>query len=47
MPQYNEDEKRPFNIRVWKKLFPFLKPYKGYLIFLVAAQLVCAATDIA
>lgn len=47
MPQYNEDEKRPFNIRVWKKLFPFLKPYKRYLIFLVAAQLVCAAIDIA
>ena len=46
MPRYDEDEKRPFNLRVWKKLFPFLRPYKGYLIFLVAAQLLCAAIDI-
>lgn len=46
MPQYNEDEKRPFNLRVWKKLFPFLRPFKPYLIFLVFAQLLCAAIDI-
>lgn len=47
MPQYKEDEKRPFNIRVWKKLFPFLAPYKKTLIFLVCAQIVSAGIDIA
>lgn len=47
MAYYDEDEKRPFNLRVWTKLFPFIKPLKKQLWLIVVLNLVCAAIDIA
>ncbi len=46
MPNYDEDEKRPFNLKVWKKLLPFLAPYKKQLTVIVVFNLICAAIDI-
>ncbi len=47
MPNYDEDEKRPFNLKVWLKLGPFLRPYRYRILFaIILLQLVCAAIDI-
>lgn len=46
MSHYEEEDKRPVNLKIWKKLFPFLKPYKKYLMIIVVFNLVCAAIDI-
>lgn len=48
MPEFNEekDEKRPFNLKIWKKLFPFLRPYVKYLVIVGVFMLFCAVVDI-
>lgn len=46
MPAFQEDDKRPFNLRVWAKLLPFLAPYKGKLFEVVFFMLICAMIDI-
>ncbi|MCI9274106.1 MAG: ABC transporter ATP-binding protein [Clostridiales bacterium] len=47
MPGYEEQmEKRPFNLKVWGKLLPFLKPYKKPLIITITMNLFTALIDI-
>jgi len=47
LPSYEEDEKRPFNLKVWLKLGRFLRPYRFRMLFvIVVLQLVCSAIDI-
>lgn len=47
MDYFEEDEyKRPFSISVWKKMLPFLKPYKKKMIFIVIFMLLCAFIDV-
>lgn len=45
---YNEEEeyKQSFSIKMWAKLFPFLKQYKRQLIFAILANLVVAFIDV-
>lgn len=49
MPQFEEDElyNKPFSMSVWKKLFPFLKPYKKSLLLIIVLNIVCALIDVA
>lgn len=46
MPNYDEDEKRPFNAKVWLKLKPFFKPFKKYIVIILVFNLLCAVIDI-
>ena len=46
MSGYEEEEKRPFNLRVWAKLGPFLRPYQKQIAVILIFQLLCAAIDI-
>ncbi|MGL5316115.1 MAG: ABC transporter transmembrane domain-containing protein, partial [Peptostreptococcaceae bacterium] len=44
---YNEEEyKKNFSIKMWSKLFPFLKKYKKQLTFAIIANLVVAFVDV-
>ena len=38
---------RSFDIRSWKKLLPFLRPYRGLIAVVLALNVVCAVIDIA
>ena len=45
---YDEQEyTRSFDIRSWRKLTPFLRPYRGLFAAVIALNVVCAAIDIA
>lgn len=41
-----EDFNKPFNIRVWLKMKPFLSPYKRHLSAIFGFMLVCAVIDV-
>ena len=38
---------RSFDIRSWKKLLPFLQPYRGLIAVVLVLNVVCAVIDIA
>lgn len=40
------NEKRPFNFKVWTKLFPFLKPFGKNMVVIIIFNLICALIDI-
>ena len=45
---YEEQEyTKSFDIRSWKKLLPFLKPYRGLIAEVLGLNVVCAVIDIA
>ena len=45
---YDEQEyTKSFDIRSWKKLLPFLRPYRGLIAVVLALNVVCALIDIA
>lgn len=45
---YEEQEfTKSFDIKIWKKVLPFLKPFKGILVMVIALNLFCALVDIA
>ena len=46
MTEVKELERQSFHLSVWKKLFPFLRPYRARLAFLLIAQLICAGISI-
>ncbi|MEG0692259.1 MAG: ABC transporter transmembrane domain-containing protein, partial [Oscillospiraceae bacterium] len=41
-----EDYNQPFSLSVWKKLIPFIKPYKKQMILIVIFMLSCAVIDV-
>ncbi|MBQ1237965.1 MAG: ABC transporter ATP-binding protein, partial [Oscillospiraceae bacterium] len=48
MAAYQEQEyNRPFELRVWKKLLPFLRPYYKNLVAIVLLNMLMALIDIA
>lgn len=45
---YEEQEfTKSFEIKIWKKILPFLKPYKKTFIMIIALNLFCSLVDIA
>lgn len=46
MTEVKEIDRQSFHLGVWKKLLPFLRPYRARLAFLLTAQLVCAGISI-
>ncbi|WP_367923858.1 ABC transporter ATP-binding protein [uncultured Ruthenibacterium sp.] len=45
---YDEQEyTKSFDIRSWKKLLPFLRPYRSLIIVVLVLNIVCAVIDIA
>lgn len=47
MAAYEEQEyNKPFSLKVWAKIFPFLKKYKWQLVFVVITNLLIACVDI-
>ena len=36
-----------FDWRIWKKLFPFMKPFRKYMIIALVFNTLCALVDIA
>ena len=39
MAAYEEQEyKKPFQMKVWAKMFPFFKPYRKYLLFRIRCR---------
>lgn len=48
MPQLEEQEEfKPFSWKIWKKLIPFIKPYRVMMIILLSAIALCALIDVA
>ncbi len=41
-----EDYNHPFSLSVWKKLIPFIKPYKKQMTLIVVFMLSCALVDV-
>ncbi len=41
-----QDYNKPFDIKIWKKLFPFFKPYKMSILSLVVVMFLVAVIDI-
>lgn len=35
-----------FNLGIWKKLYPFIRPFRGYLIAALIFNIICAVVDI-
>ncbi len=47
MSYFEEEEyKKPLSIKVWAKLLPFLKPFKGKLFTIIFAMLICSLVDV-
>lgn len=47
MAYFEEDNyNKPFSLSVWKKILPFLKPYKSRMILIVIFMLLCAFIDV-
>ncbi len=47
MPAFEEKEyTQSFDPKIWKSLFPFLKPYRGMLLFIVLLNVLSAFIDI-
>lgn len=45
---YEEQEfTKSFDIKIWKKILPFLKPYKKIFIMIIALNIFCSLVDIA
>ena len=45
---YEEQEfTKSFDIKIWKKILPFLKPYKKIFIMIIALNVFCSLVDIA
>ncbi len=42
----NEYQNKPFSIKVWAKLRPFLKPYRGRMLVVILLMLSIAAIDV-
>ncbi len=42
-----KNQSKPFSLKVWAKLLPFLKPYRGRLTIVVVLMLLNAAIDVA
>lgn len=42
----NQSYHKPFSLKIWSKLLPFLKPYKGRMILIVVLMLFNAAIDV-
>lgn len=42
----NDNYQKSFSVSVWKKMLPFLKPYKMQLILIIILMLLCASIDI-
>ena len=48
MAAYEEQEyNKPFSLKIWAKIGPFLKKYKWSLVFIVVMNLLIACIDIA
>jgi len=45
MSTYEEHVKRPFNLKVWLKLGPYLKPYRGMFVVLLVFNIFTAVFD--
>lgn len=41
-----ETRNRPFSLKIWAKLLPFLRPYRGRMLLVVVLMLVNAAIDV-
>ena len=41
-----DDEQKPFSLKIWAKMVPFLKPYGGKILLIVLLMLFNAAVDI-
>ena len=41
-----DDEQKPFSLKIWAKMLPFLKPYGGKILLIVLLMLFNAAVDI-
>lgn len=47
MAAYEEQEyNKPFSLRIWKKMFPFFRPYKKYFLITLGLNIFLAAVDI-
>lgn len=46
--RYEEQEfTKSFDIKIWKKVLPFIMNFKGILFMVIALNLFCALADIA
>ncbi len=47
MAAYEEQEyNKPFSLQIWKKMFPFFRPYKKYFLITLGLNIFLAAVDI-
>ncbi|MFQ7248489.1 MAG: ABC transporter ATP-binding protein, partial [Ruminococcus sp.] len=45
---YDEQEyTKSFDIKIWKKVLPFLKPFRKVVLMVILLNLFCSAVDIA
>ena len=42
----SQDQNKPFSFKVWAKMIPFLKPYKGRMLIVISFMLLGAAIDV-
>ena len=47
MAAYEEQEyKKPFQMKVWAKMFPFFKPYRKYFMITLGLNIFLAGVDV-
>ena len=46
MSRYNDPEQKPFSIKIWAKMLPFIKPYRWRVLMIIGLMLFSAAVDI-
>ena len=44
--KYRDIEQKPFSLKIWAKMLPFLKPYRWRILFIIVMMLFNAAADI-
>ncbi len=46
MPRDDVEYNKSFDIRIWKRLLPFMKPYRGLILLIISGNIICAGVDI-
>lgn len=47
MTHEEQEFTKSFDIKIWKKVLPFVKPFRGMLLLIIVMNIVCALIDIA
>ena len=46
MPRDDVEYNKSFDIKIWKRLLPFMRPYRNLILLIISGNIICAGVDI-